>query len=253
MTTLVYNAPNYVDTVTGNTFVPSAPFSSSLLPSSVTTKVMLAGDSITFGLNCESHGGFRMFLGNKLADAGFDFSFVGWNTAPPNLPYLTNYAHKGSGHCSYGGWTMKSLMNQAANNAPGVGNTPGTSIGDWITQYTPDVLVLMIGTNDTGSSATWAADMQALTDMIYVAKSDIKIIWCPIIYQNNYAYGACDSLNAAWRTQWNSRRTAGKTVIEAATHTAVGITPKNFSDLIHPSTYGHERIASAIFEAFVSN
>ena len=253
MSTYTYQAPNFVDNATGAIFNPNGGFVSSLFPLGQNIKVMAVGDSITLGLGAESHGGFRMFLWQKLQDAGFTFTPVGWNTAPPALPYLTNYAHKGSGYCAYGGWTMKSLMNQAANNAVGVGNTPGTSIGQWITQYNPDVLFLMIGTNDTGSSATWAADMNALTTMIYGAKSDIKIVWGPIPYQQNYAYGVCDQLNNAWRAEWPARRAQGKVIIEAPTQDYVGTLAKNFNDLIHPGTYGHERLASAYFHAVVNN
>ena len=245
-------ASGFTEDGTGRVIVPTEKFTCSWLPDGQNTKVMSVGDSITLGLGGESHGGYRMLLYRMLSDAGFSFTPRGWNTAPPNLPYATDYLHKGTGYSAYGGWTMKSLMNQAANNATGVGNTPGTSIATWITNYDPAFLILMIGTNDTGTPADWAADMSALATMIFNAKPSIKILWGPILYQNNLAWGTCDQVNAAWRTEWDKWRAQGKSIVEAPTQSYVGTAPKNFNDLIHPSTYGYEAIARAYFDTLVT-
>jgi lysophospholipase L1-like esterase len=90
------------------------------------TRIMAAGDSNTLGVGTPEFGGYRVSLSQILSSRGFAFDMVGtqWN-GPAELP---DKAHEG-----YGGYTIDDLA----------GIMP-----DKLTLNPPDVVLLMIGSND---------------------------------------------------------------------------------------------------------
>ncbi len=96
-----------------------------------TLKVMPLGDSLTAGgYNQDGQwkvgGGYRVELDSILKAAGLDFVFVGsLHDGPPDF---VNNAHEG-----HSGWRIEQLT------AP---------VGGWLTVANPDLILLMVGTND---------------------------------------------------------------------------------------------------------
>jgi acyl-CoA thioesterase-1 len=90
------------------------------------TRIMAAGDSNTLGVGTPEFGGYRVSLSQILSGRGFAFDMVGtqWN-GPAEL---ADKAHEG-----YGGYTIDDLA----------GIMP-----DKLTLNPPDVVLLMIGSND---------------------------------------------------------------------------------------------------------
>lgn len=97
-------------------------------------KIMLLGDSITHGVRGKDDrdsGGYRIELQNKLVASGLKVEFVGSQCS--EVECLTKSYHEG--HC---GWTIKQIAN---------------SIDEWLKIFQPDLILLMIGTNDTRKSS----------------------------------------------------------------------------------------------------
>jgi lysophospholipase L1-like esterase len=102
-----------------------------------TLKILPLGDSITMGANYP--GAYRIELERLLEGRGLQTSFVGSQSNGPES--LKNKANEG-----HSGWKI----NQIAESAPG-----------WIATYRPDIVLLMIGTNDIGLSPTPIPDVPA--------------------------------------------------------------------------------------------
>ena len=118
----------------------------------VSPRIMPLGDSITAGYGANV-GGYRAELAVRLRAAGYSFSYVGsQNTYNPN-------GATGLNHEAHSGWTTPELT-AIVNGAFSKNDTSANLI---ISTSNPDVILLMIGTNDMiGSSQTINADYDLL-------------------------------------------------------------------------------------------
>lgn len=254
MPTYTYTNGKFVPVGGGATIDPAGGFTSSLLSRDPAnpTKIMAVGDSITLGQGSERSGGYRMFLWQMLRDAGFYITPVGWNTANPVPAYDVTYAARGSGHCSYGGWKIQDVCDQTPGRTGRPAGTPlgSDGIGAWLTQYNPGVILVLLGTNNTPDSDP--VKVQAMSDFatqVFNAKPDVKVVWGTMPYQQNYK--TTYPVTAQWAAEW--AKWTGKTVVRAEVADTLGTAADNFNDLIHPSLFGYERIATAWFNALTSN
>ncbi len=90
-------------------------------------KIMCMGDSITWG----DKGGYRGFLAKMLQDAGVDAVFVGAQNEFGN-------------HEGYPGFSINHLIVGNRSDTWGI----SSEISVTLKKYTPDFLLLMVGTND---------------------------------------------------------------------------------------------------------
>jgi acyl-CoA thioesterase-1 len=121
------------------------------------TRIMAAGDSNTLGVGTPEFGGYRVSLSQILSGRGFAFDMVGtqWN-GPAEL---ADKAHEG-----YGGYTIDDLA----------GIMP-----DKLTLNPPDVVLLMIGSNDVTKSVDMPnapTRLGHLLDMILARPSVQRVI-----------------------------------------------------------------------------
>lgn len=106
-------------------------------------KIMALGDSITYGVGSLTSSSYRVDLKNRLQGIGMDVDFVGSQTSGAGGDDLQNEGHKG--------WTIGQISEQ---------------IDGWLSTYTPDVVLLMVGTNDTARSLDLAIAPRQLSAMI---------------------------------------------------------------------------------------
>jgi hypothetical protein len=155
-------------------------------------RIMPLGDSITVG-NTNAPGwtipftfGYRGPLYTRLAGAGYKFQFVGSSGEPWNLPFGSGFGAPAvirgpdlrtagqDNHRGYGGATTNQILSggKVAGTAPGVA-VP--SVVDMLNADNPDVVLLMIGTNNYASpSAT--TDLDNLVSRIVTTKPNVKVI-----------------------------------------------------------------------------
>lgn len=126
----------------------------------VTLKIMPLGNSITQG--GEEHPSYRYELWKMLVDQGMDFEFVGsmdtnWYRNAPDTEQGADVAspvmgstYKGqtftNKHEGHWGWTTSELLNGREN--PTAYKRDKGKLSDWLRGYTPDVVLMHLGTND---------------------------------------------------------------------------------------------------------
>ncbi|MGL5132016.1 MAG: GDSL-type esterase/lipase family protein, partial [Planktothrix sp.] len=125
---------------------------------SQTLKIMPLGDSITAGKENGSQleaqwQGYRIGLWKRFESLGVPIDFVGsQSNGTANLPDKNNQGHAG--------WTINDLKN-------GKSTVLGSGVNNWIPAADPDVVLLMIGTNDAGGSvSTMGSRLSSLIDTI---------------------------------------------------------------------------------------
>ena len=145
-------------------------------------RIMPLGDSITAGYTDNPHWtvdfefGYRSGLYTRLTKAGYDFTFVGGSPEPwvskygdptrggTYKPKLDLRDLGQDGHEGYGGWT--------------IGGIDGI-ITDRIKVHKPDIILLMIGTNQRNSKSP--ADLSNLVGKIVTHAPDAHLIVAQII------------------------------------------------------------------------
>ena len=152
-------------------------------------RIMPLGDSITAGYGANV-GGYRAELGVRLRAAGYSFSYVGsQNTYNPNGATDLN-------HEAHSGWKtpeLTAIVNGSYSNNQ-------TSANLIISTSNPDVILLMIGTNDMlGSSTTLGADYDALLSSIFSKNQNARVIVFPMIYSSIFSDVQADNVTLGGR------------------------------------------------------
>lgn len=121
-------------------------------------KIMPLGDSITYGVTGtkdRDSGGYRTELWNKFLADGLQVEFVG--SIFKGADSLSSQNHEG-----HPGWTIKQISD---------------SVDQWLNTSRPDLILLMIGTNDTKKSSlkTMIEELSALIDKITAHSPDAQL------------------------------------------------------------------------------
>jgi lysophospholipase L1-like esterase len=119
------------------------------------TRIMPLGDSITDGYNIP--GGYRIDLEDELSASGIRVDFVGSLHDGPRS--LADQDHEG-----HIGWRIGQIQ---------------SSVDEWLTTYHPDVVLLLIGTNDILHHyriATAPYRLGTLVDRIHTVRPTTKIL-----------------------------------------------------------------------------
>ena len=228
--------------------------------SSTTIKLMPLGDSITWGTNPDDANspGYRRSLYQQLTSAGYNVDFVGsLNGGLPNDFDRDNEGHPG--------WSAGAPVFSSNNNMH-------TYLPGFLSAVNPDVVLLLIGTNDISEEATdWektasevADAIKSLIDIIYNFNSNIKIFLGTIIDRadDQYRHDKTVSVNSLLPTTIASLPTDEKskvTIIDI--YTPMGNYYSNHSDsnftyqsgdntnLLHPNNTGYQTMANTWFNA----
>jgi lysophospholipase L1-like esterase len=256
----------------GGGFSPAVTSSSVAIPAVSTgpLQIMPMGDSITQGAG--AGGGYRSPLFASLSAAGFQMQFIGARSDNATNLLTTNNQIQHEGHGSY---STDLLLGNLDTSTPYGGTNEG---GFWITGIPgtrapayPDVILLMIGTNDIGMWAHTPAQTIAYYDELLTKLATLRpaahIICASIVpfVLSEFEQAYPDKIGVYTNREPNNVIFNSLLPGLVATHQAAGhrvqfydmrqkVNPANAATLIggdgvHPNQAGYNAIASGWFEA----
>lgn len=181
------------------------------------TRIMPLGDSITDGYNVP--GGYRINLKTLLPNSNFVGSL---ENGPVSL---TDREHEG-----HSGWKIHEIQN---------------NIVTWLQSHTPDIVLLMIGTNDILSNYEVAQAPQRLSsliDSINQTTPNAHVLVASILPINSGdSQPRVDAFNQTIPGIVQQKKDQGKKVHYVDMQTV--LTLSDLIDGIHPNATGHSKIA----------
>ena len=219
--------------------------------SATPVQIMPLGDSITQG---QFGGGYRAPLCAALIEKGYSFRFVGTQTIN-SVAVLTDSGNQN--HEGHGGYALSHILNNLDGGTKNGGHWLDGLPGVREPIY-PDIILLMIGTNDLGSHKREVeptlADYDKLLDKLSAMRPKATIIASTLIpYTGSiekYPLREQHQLefNAALPALIERHRKAGQQVFFYDMRTKVG--PEHISaDGVHPNQAGHDALAAGWLEA----
>ena len=201
------------------------------------TRIMPLGDSLTSGLGADPNdGGYRNVLEDLLAGNGYSFDFVGsLQKGPAELGDKDHEGHSGF------------LISDIA-----------AGVNTWLNQSTPDIVLLMIGTNDVRFSTdplNMPARLESLLDQMAVARPSAHIIVAtiPLITETSdpTRQQALANYNAAIPNIVGARATAGRPISMVDPHSEVNVSDL-LPDGVHLNSSGQTKVASRFYQGIAA-
>ena len=190
-----------------------------------TTAIMPLGDSITYGSDgVNTQGGYRPALFNSLKNDGATVDFVGSQSDGPAS--LSDKNHEG-----HPGWRISGIAG---------------SINGWLDTYKPQVIALMIGTNDivfNDDLANAPNRLSSLIDQITTRLPNSRLLVANITPLGNAANNTkVNTYNAAIPGIVQQKVAAGKRVTFVNMNAA--LQASDLFDGTHPNPGGYAKMAA---------
>jgi lysophospholipase L1-like esterase len=210
-----------------------------------TWRILPLGDSITQASLPQKS--FRYNLWIKLIDAGVDFDFVGSLTDnagsggndPANWPQYQGHVFD-QNHEGHSGKRADEIL-------AGLTGSPG-----WMLGYTPDIVLMHVGSNDAlqgRSAGETEAALGGIIDVLRAKNPNVIILLAKIIPTSDAnANVKIDTINALIPGVATQKHTAASPVLVVNQHDGFDLATDSY-DGIHPNTSGEEKIAKKFFEA----
>jgi lysophospholipase L1-like esterase len=193
-------------------------------------RIMPLGDSITDGYNVP--GGYRIELEDELSASGIGFDLVGSLQNGP--PSLADRDHEG-----HSGWKIDEI---------------DASVGGWIATYQPDVVLLLIGTNDIlrDYQVASAPDrLSALVGRIHTLRPTSRILLSTIPPLADATENAeVAAYNAAISQIARTEVASGRLLWFVDGGGALAVA--DLADGIHPNAAGYDKLADKWYAALVT-
>jgi len=230
--------------------VPPPPAAFSPCPSDGTPcRIMPLGDSITFGIG-SSGGGYRVDLFRRALADQRDITFVGvvagGGSNTPNGPNTVSGQPFPRSHEGFSGFTISG----------GAAGSLAAQVDNAIDATDPNIVLLMIGTNDVNGSINLADApnrLGALLDQITNDAPDALLAVAQIIpIANAQANTRVQAYNAAIPALVQSRAAAGKHVVLVDMFTPFNTNPNVaglMNDALHPNDAGYVLMAQTWYAA----
>ncbi|MGK4009296.1 SGNH/GDSL hydrolase family protein [Sorangium sp. So ce1036] len=210
-------------------------------PESGPCKIMPFGDSITQGFNVA--GGYRAPLFHLALEANRDITFVG-SASDYSVPMVDGVPFPRN-HEGHGGWTIE------GNN--GIAKLVDTSIPN----YQPNIITLMIGTNDINGNINVADApnrLGKLLDSIFMRDPNILVVLAQIVpSRTDGTNNAIKAYNAAMPDLVSTRVGKGQHIVLVDMYTAftddTNYKQSLLADNLHPNQAGYNRMAEVWFQA----
>ncbi|MGL6339931.1 MAG: GDSL-type esterase/lipase family protein [Waterburya sp.] len=203
-------------------------------------KILTLGDSITAGTypTEPTPGSYRIQLGNNFKNDNLSIDFIGSQTN--EITDLPDPEHEG-----HPGWTIDKLTTLVNDGS--------------LTEYQPDVVLLMAGTNDiikSDSSSQVIADLNQLIDSLQTQLPDVKIFVSSLApLDSAVAPSIISEAEAKIVNEVNAllpdlaeQQGEGVTYVNGA---GLLSTEDLVADGIHPNAAGYQAIGNAWYDALV--
>ena len=204
-------------------------------------KILPLGDSITFGYGTdfegdgilENEGGYRIRLEDLLANNNIGFDFVGSQTGgPASLADQDNEGHPG--------FRIDEIATDAAANS-------------WFTNADPDVVLLMLGTNDLNQNyqiATAPDRISSLIDQVLADVPDAHVIVSTVpTTTKSWVNPRVVNYNATLPGIVNTKISEGKNVSLVDINSV--ISTDELADSLHPTLAGYNDAAGVWFDGIL--
>ncbi|TPE43897.1 SGNH/GDSL hydrolase family protein [Pontibacter mangrovi] len=222
-------------------------------------KILALGNSITQGN--QEHPSYRYRLWQKLADAGADVAFVGsenMNFSGQPAAYGTSYKGRTYTNCHEGhwGWTADEILQ---------GRRWHGNLARWLQSYTPDIVLLHLGSNDMlrqcGSGNTcYQETIEELRQIITLIReknphATVLLAQLTPVDEERFGPAVADhivQLNKHIPALAQEMSTAASPVILVDQFS--GFNPATGADTwdgIHPNARGEEKMAQRWFDALM--
>jgi lysophospholipase L1-like esterase len=194
-----------------------------------TCKILPLGDSITYGI--QYAGAYRVELFQDALNAHQNITFVGDHSLA-NGPATVGGVAFPQDNDGHSGWTIDQIA----------GLVPSPAL-----QTNPDIVLLMIGTNDMYSQSQPVAQapqrLATLLDKILGADTHALLVVAEITPLQNSAWETqVQSYNAAIPALVQARAGTGKHVLLVDMHTGFMTATMLSSDGIHPNKAGYDHM-----------
>jgi lysophospholipase L1-like esterase len=233
-------------------------------PTGTACKILPFGDSITFGVGSNgsaSNGGYRVELFHRALEVSKQITFVG--TAVPNGPATVDGVAFPGQHEGHSGFTIDDQP-ATATLAARQGISP--LVATVMPATRPDIVTLMIGTNDIQHDydvANAPVRLGRVIDSLIAADAHTLVIVAQIIPTTDATLNpAVQAYNAAIPALVAARATAGKHILLVDLYDAIANDPSFMTsgrvvpsptagpmfDWLHPNVAGYKLIGDAWFE-----
>jgi lysophospholipase L1-like esterase len=204
-------------------------------------KILPFGDSITWGVGDEGNGGYRGPLFGLAVAAGQKITFTGSLNNGPSTVSGQPFPKRNEGRS---GWTI-STANSSSGSVAGVAALIPSPAFDTNSGGSPHIILMMIGTNDTGNStgAQMATRLGALIDKITGAAPNALLVVAKIT-PVSWATTAVNAYNDAIPGLVQSRAATGKHLLVADMNGGFNTATMLSSDNLHPNNAGYKFMAS---------
>jgi len=211
--------------------------------------IMPLGDSITEGFGATGNvGGYRIELFRQAVTDGKNINFVGSATNGPTTVANKTFPRKHEGH---GGWTISQISGIVAP-------TGGTA--SVLTTYKPNIVLLMIGTNDINGNMDVSNAPSRLESLINQITSNVPsalvVVASIIPSQNDGTNRNFQTYNAAIPGVISKASAAGKHVVYldnwAAFSADSSYKTKLMTDNLHPNDAGYVVLGQSWYKAIGS-
>ena len=205
-------------------------------------KIMPLGDSITAGYFIS--GGYRDPLAHDLTAAGYSFQFVGSNTEWPTQ-YLSDRSQTHhEGHSGY-------VITAGTSGRGGITDNLSTWIGTVNGKVMPDIILLMIGTNDININYSVASAPDRMNTLINMLidptvglSPQARLIVAGIVPIGDVAQDAkVVTFNSQVSQLVKNHQTLGQNISYIDMHAS--LTATDIADGLHPTQAGYNKMGEA--------
>lgn len=209
-------------------------------------RILPLGDSITQADN--RHYSYRYYLWILLTDAGFNFDFVGsMNHNFSGNPTWPTHAGRSfdSDHEGHWGWSADQILY-------GFPQKRDERLSEWLKGYTPDIVLLHLGTNDVLQFESAFSTTTELRQIIETLRDDNPMVivllakLIPVLKAGMDPH--IDDLNARFDALAAEISTPASPVIIVDQYDGLN-GETDMCDPLHPSSSGELKMAARWFEA----